>query len=65
MSDLMVVTWVQGYLSGTNTQRFVQTGETMKLQPDPESVKAFVDKHCRDNPLDSIYQASMQLDHSF
>lgn len=62
MSDMMVVTWVQGFLSGTNTQRFWEGQKEMKLLPDAESISAFVDKYCRDNPLNNVYQASMDLE---
>ncbi|WP_080995124.1 HdeA/HdeB family chaperone [Pseudomonas fluorescens] len=65
MSDAMVVTWIQGYLSGTNTQRFMDSETSMKKQPDGETLTAFVDKYCRDHPLETVYQASMNLDQSY
>ena len=65
MSDAMVVTWIQGYLSGTNTQRFMESETSMKKQPDGETLTAFVDKYCRDHPLETVYQASMNLDQSY
>lgn len=65
MSDLIMTTWIQGYLSGTNTQRFIDTKVEMRHQPDSESIIAFVDKFCRDNPLKSVYEASIALDMSY
>lgn len=66
ISDLIMVTWIQGYLSGTNTQRLIDNNEkTMKIQPDSESIVAFVDKFCRENPLKSVYEATMMLDFSY
>lgn len=65
LSDMLIVYWIQGYLSGTNTQRFVDSKTPMKLQPDSESIIAFVDKFCRDNPLMNVYQAALELDQSF
>ena len=59
---MLVVVWMQGYLSGTNTQRFIDTKTKMKLQPDPESIAAFIDQFCRNNPLKNVYQAAMILD---
>lgn len=62
ISDIIMVTWIQGYLSGTNTQRLINTKTEMKLQPDSESIVAFVDKFCRDNPLKTVYEATISLD---
>ena len=64
-SDIVMVTWIQGYLSGSNTQRFITDSTTMKKQPDGESLIAFVDKFCRDNPLKTVYEASIALDFSY
>jgi len=65
ISDALVTTWIQGYLSGTNTQRFMDSETSMKKQPDGETLIAFVDKYCRENPLKTVYQASMSLDQSY
>ena len=64
-SDTMMVTWIQGYLSGANAQRYIESNKEMKLQPDPESIIAFVDKYCRENPLKNVFDASLSLDFSY
>ena len=64
-SDSLVVTWMQGYLSGTNTQRFASSKIPFKLQPDPESITAFLDKYCRENPLKTLFDAALNLDSSY
>ena len=65
MSDMIMVTWIQGFLSGTNTQRLIDSDRKMKVQPDSQSITAFVDKFCRDNPLKTVYEASIVLDMSY
>ena len=65
LTDALTVTWLQGYLSGTNTQRFMESKTAMKLQPDSESMTAFVEKYCRDNPLKTVYDAALWLDSSY
>ena len=65
LMDALTVTWLQGYLSGTNTQRFMASNTEMKLQPDSESIIAFVEKYCRDNPLKTVYDAALWLDSSY
>ncbi|AUO22502.1 hypothetical protein [Pseudomonas sp. NC02] len=64
-SDALTVTWLQGYLSGTNTQRYIESQKAMKVQPDSESMTAFVEKFCRDNPLKTVYDAAILLDLSY
>lgn len=65
MSDLIMATWIQGFLSGTNAQRLFDTDTKMKLQPDAESIIAFVDNFCRENPLKTVFEASLALDISY
>lgn len=62
ISDINAATWIQGYLSGTNTQRFAFTKQEMKLQPDYQSIIAYVDKYCREHPLATVYEAAIELD---
>ncbi|WP_136474523.1 hypothetical protein [Pseudomonas sp. DG56-2] len=61
LNGRLATLWVQGFLSGTNTQRHWGS-ESMKIQPDPESIRAFLTKYCTDNPLENIYSASMALE---
>jgi len=54
------IAWSQGFLSGVN---FLQQsgGNKVPFLPDPATLRAYLDKHCRDNPLDSILEANVQL----
>lgn len=53
--------WVQGFLSGMNMQRSLMTKDSWVLLPDMQSILAYVDKHCRDNPLHFVDEASLAL----
>jgi hypothetical protein len=53
--------WLQGFLSGMNTQRHFDTRKRMAAIPDSGTLIAYVDKYCRDNPLKTVYQASTRL----
>ena len=46
------VTWTQGYLSGVN---FVKDKQAKNLRTDPDTILAYLLKHCHDKPLDEIY----------
>jgi hypothetical protein len=59
--DRMFASWIQGFLSGMNTQRLAVTREQMSLLPDAPSILAYVDKFCRETPLADVYQASINL----
>ncbi len=61
VTSLVVVTWAQGYLSGVNTQRYAMTKQDMAIQPDGESIRAYILKHCTDNPLHTVYEAAIHL----
>lgn len=50
----MISSWVQGYISSKNEDLFTNL-------PDYNTSNAFLDKYCRDNPLASIFQASLVL----
>lgn len=53
---LLNVAWVQGYLTAVGDQDVADLKET-----DHESMSAFIDKHCQDNPLDNLLGASRAL----
>lgn len=55
-----LVGWVQGFLSGWNAHRIMLHEEVISL-PDNAAIAAFVDMHCREHPLSSIYEASVAL----
>lgn len=59
--NMMLSSWLQGFLSGMNTQRYVTTKKEMALIPDSATLLAYVDKACKDSPLDSVYLISMRL----
>jgi len=63
--DLMFVSWVQGYLTGSNHERmFFQkaaSAGSLVEAPDPETILAYMDKHCRDNPLETVQNAAWAL----
>jgi len=53
-------TWLQGFFSGVNVHRRI-SGKEMISIPDSESLLFYVEKFCRDNPLRSVYEASIAL----
>lgn len=64
ISDALIITWIQGYLSGSNTQRYAALKQEMRILPESESITAFVEKYCRENPLKTVYDATIRLDMS-
>lgn len=58
----MMISWAQGFISGMNAYRAVENPKReMVVLPDAASVKAYLDKHCRDNPLDLLKDGSFAL----
>ncbi len=55
------VSWVQGFLSGMNMADYVTAKRPPVQLPDSDSITAYIDKYCRDNPLESPLQGAMQL----
>jgi hypothetical protein len=49
--DGVFVSWIWGYIAGFNME--VRQPTTRDL-PDEASTLAYVDKHCRENPLDNV-----------
>lgn len=43
--------WIRGFFSGYN---FGENQYTINNIPDDETIGLYIDKHCRDNPLQSI-----------
>jgi len=57
-----ILSWTQGYISGMNGFRHTAFPNRDQLKlPDDGSIKAYLDKFCRDNPLKTIYDASHAL----
>jgi hypothetical protein len=54
------VSWIQGFISGMNMARAKQGQELVEL-PDAPSIEAYMDKFCRDHPLDPMYQGAFDL----
>ncbi len=59
--DDFLVSWIQGFLSGLNMHRKSLTNEDMISLPDSSTLLAYVDKYCRDNPLETPLLASINL----
>jgi hypothetical protein len=54
----VVASWVWGYMAGFNME---VRQPTTRDSPDEPSTLAFIDKYCRDNPLDSVLIATNTL----
>lgn len=59
--DRMYLSWLQGFLSGMNTYVVESTAGRSRAIPDGPTLMAYVDKHCRDNPLHSVQRAAIYL----
>lgn len=51
--------WIHGYLSGINMSSFDKPD--MLDHVDDEAIAGWIDKHCRDNPLDLLARATILL----
>jgi hypothetical protein len=60
ISDLFV-SWAQGFLSGLNVANHVATNRDFVILPDGASIKAYLDKYCRENPLEEPITGTMLL----
>lgn len=56
----MLISWSQGFLTGLNVAHFSAGDWTPKL-PTGDTIRAYLDKHCQANPLDTVMDASAQL----
>lgn len=56
--DGVTVSWVWGYMAGFNMESKVPTTGSL---PDQASTLAYIDKHCRENPLDNVILATWAL----
>jgi hypothetical protein len=56
--DSVTVSWIYGYMGGFNMESKQPTTRDL---PDKASALAFVDKHCRNSPLDNVLTATMAL----
>lgn len=59
-----LTSWVQGLLSGLNFARAAAAADFSKalvILPDAPSMLAYVDKFCRENPLETPFAGSIRL----
>ena len=57
----LYVSWAQGFLSGMNMGYALSAGREFIPLPDNESIKAYLDKYCRDNPLKQPLDGTVAL----
>jgi hypothetical protein len=58
----MMLAWTQGYISGMNSNRKIENPRLpMLVLPDSATVRAYLEKYCRDHPLDSVKDGSFSL----
>lgn len=55
--SLIFVLWVQGFLSGINVAD-KNSGKPWIYMPDAETIKAYLDLHCREQPLSTPYEGA-------
>ena len=63
VSVFMIVSWVQGFISAENISIATGTNQPFLHLPDGETVRAYLDKFCRENPLDSPALGAGKLYH--
>jgi len=56
--DRVLVSWIWGYMAGFNMEVLQPT---TREAPDAPSTLAYIDKHCRENPLDNVLIATNAL----
>jgi len=56
--------WVLGFISGNNWS-WAGTNKIQVKSPDEDAVVAFIDRYCKNNPLQSILYGAMSLIHEF
>ncbi len=54
------VSWVLGYLTAMNAERTVNKRLPLKYA-DPNTITAYLVKHCRDNPLHVVFDGTLAL----
>lgn len=53
--------WTQGFLSGLNFADRVSADKPFVILPDAESIDAYLDKHCKENPLSTPMEGALAL----
>ena len=59
--DNLFLAWLQGYLSGLNGQRILDSRNDTASVPGPDSVLAYIDKYCREHPLETVVAGATML----
>jgi hypothetical protein len=59
--DALFISWVQGFLSGANSYRYLSQRKELLLLPESEEITASVSVFCKKNQTKSVYHASMNL----
>lgn len=60
VADLVTVSWAQGFISSWILTNRAANRPAPKM-PDPDTIRAYFDKHCRNNPLDDLLMATVAL----
>lgn len=61
ITEMTAITWVQGYLSAINSERYMEHDVPMSILPDSASISAFIGKFCDASPQKNVYQAALRL----
>ena len=59
--EMTSVSWLQGFLSAMNLERANTKDLDPVLIPEPPTLIAYIDKYCRDNPLNSALDGAKAL----
>lgn len=60
VDESMMVSWIQGFLNGMNVMR-AGNGILAVEPPDSASIRAFIDRYCKDKPASTILDGSIEL----
>jgi hypothetical protein len=58
--ERFVMSWVDGFVTGLNIERAIRGGSQVK-PPDHPTIKLYLVKHCRENPLDTAGTAAAHM----
>jgi hypothetical protein len=61
IKEILYGTWLQGYLSGANTFWKAGMSQEAVYLPDSETTLAYIDKYCRENPLEHVEMGAFTL----
>lgn len=59
-TEMTIASWSQGFLSGMNGAAHAFERPTPKI-PDIDTIKLYLDKYCRENPLEMVLTGNVQL----